>query len=127
MEGDWFVRVGFSKHDTYRGSSEEGNRVRRSWEGSHRELLQREKEWEKEERGGAGRRREWERGEGGGGRKEVGREEGRERIKATGNELTQAKTKTLERLGHEYPHLNKRSHLAALESPARSLDKAFPK
>ena len=80
---------------------------------------------EKEERGGAGRRREWERGEGGGGRKEVGREEGRERIKATGNELTQAKTKTLERLGHEYPHLNKRSHLATLESPACSLDKAF--
>ena len=71
--------------------------MHRSWEGSHRELLQREREkWNgrkrrEREQGGGGSGKE----EGGGGREEEGREEGR--IKATGNELTQAKTKTLER------------------------------
>ena len=57
-------------------------REREKWNGRKRR---------EREQGGGGSGKE----EGGGGREEEGREEGR--IKATGNELTQAKTKTLER------------------------------
>ena len=81
--------------------------MRRLWEDSHRELLQGEKNGEKEERErGSREKREW--GERKGGRKR--------RIKAAGNELTQVKPQTLERLGHEYLQLNKEAtwpHLRA--------------
>ena len=64
MTGDWFVRVGLvnsyrQRYDNaYQGSNEEGSRVRRSWEGSHRELLQREREKWNVRRGERGSREE---------------------------------------------------------------------
>ena len=86
MTGDWFVRVGLvnsyrQRYDNaYQGSNEEGSRVRRSWEGSHRELLQRERErngmgeggerGSREEEGVGKRRREEEERRKGGRRKE---------------------------------------------------------
>lgn len=117
MEGDWFVTVGLV--NSYRKGMMLTKGVMRGVVGCvgcgrvaigscyrERRMARRRRER------GSREKREW--GERKGGRKS-GRKE-RKKIKAAGNELTQVKPQTLERLGHEYLQLNKEAtwpHLRA--------------